>query len=190
MTKRLSAIVLVFALVGCSSSSKSLGRHDVKSVAAALCSLPTTAQLSGILGGPVTKRTPGKGPGSGSNGITAPLCIFISGQSRLAITMFTVSNVALIRTILDSVPHGTLGNCAKASPAPRNEILYDCTSAAAKATDLSGAPEVTARAFSGRSAVNAGWAGPRGAPLPKDSASKLSLLRSLASAAIERYGES
>src|SRR5438876_5184085 len=107
MRQRWLLIVLLLAVVGCSSSSKTLGhadtttsttritRHDQTTVAIALCKLPTTSQLSGILGAPVSKTRPGKANTGG--GIWAPRCILTAGRTQLAIAVFTFSDTASMR---------------------------------------------------------------------------------------------
>jgi hypothetical protein len=200
-------VVFVSILLGCGSSAKdatpvtttatttvtttSPAAADAATVAAQLCALPTAAQLAAILGAPVTAKHPSQVPGTPNASTTgAPRCIFAGGRTQLALALLTYRHAASIRPLLTLVRQGQAGPCRELHSRSRSETSFACTSTAAKAPDGTGAPEVTARLFAGHSAVNAGWTGAKGDPLPHDAAAKAAALQALASTAIQRYGAS
>ena len=175
MYQRLSVFFLLIAAVGCGTSSKTLGRRseattttahtptDAHAVATALCDLPTRSQLSCVLGTTTVKaharvrRSPGP-PFEPTTG-----CFFVAGSSQLALVRLSVSHPEALQTFVNLVRRGKTGSC-RPEDAPTHDLLFGCITSAANSPDFTEAPEITARAFSGRSAVKPAGLAPAAIP--------------------------
>jgi hypothetical protein len=119
----------------------------------------------------------------------APVCVLTQATARLTIDVVSYRDLAVLRSIIRLAGNSGLGSCTPARDSSRAQTIYHCTSTAKRAPDFSGAPEVAVYVFTGRSAARALWTGRSRGVVPRDVASRTTILQQIATTAMDRYGK-
>lgn len=191
MGRRLAAclIIIGMALGGCSSTTRSRATApttsasrgsapDAQTVAAELCSLPTNAQQTVVLGS--VDPTGGMPRFDGR----LPDCTFVGNQGELIIEVDRGVTQAALQQHISDISSGA--HCARFSPASEGDESFRCAGHAPAGLDHR--PELLAVTFRGQTVGGAIWLGNgEGQALPSDEGAKLAALHALCTEIVKRY---